>query len=91
MSSRIIRTVDDLIAYFGGLTPMASVLGTSPQQVVHWRRKGYIPAISYKVHRRRLEEANRHLKVSDDLWGFLDTEQLDSPQRRRFGRRVAAE
>jgi hypothetical protein len=89
--SSYIRTVPELIAHFGGLTPMAIVFRTTPQNIVHWRRKGYIPAVLYRTHRKQLEAANRDLKVSDDLWGFLDTEQLDSPRRRRFARREAAE
>jgi hypothetical protein len=89
--SSYIRTVPELIAHFGGLTRMAIVLRTSPQNIVHWRTKGRIPAVFYKVHRKQLEAANRDLKVSDDLWGFRDPAQLSSPRRRASSKQEAAE
>jgi hypothetical protein len=70
--SRRIKTIPDLIAHFGGLTSVAPILGTSPQNVVHWRTGGYIPAHHYKRHKRLLHQADPRLEVSDDLWGWVE-------------------
>jgi hypothetical protein len=87
----VVKTIPDLIAHFGGPARTALVLRTTPQNIVNWRTAGRIPAIYYKAHRKQLGAANRHLKVSDDIWGFLDTAQLSNPPRRGVAKQEAAE
>jgi hypothetical protein len=70
--SRRIATVSELIEHFGGLTPLARLVGTSPQMVVHWRRKNYIPAHHYKRHMRVLKQSDPFLHISEDLYGWAE-------------------
>jgi hypothetical protein len=70
--SRRIRTIPELIAHFGGLTPLSRILGTYPQMVVHWRKDGYIPAIHYRRYTRLLKKVDPGVEISDDLWGWAE-------------------
>ena len=41
--------------------------------VIHWRRKGYIPAHHYKRHMRLLRQTDPFLQISEDLYGWAET------------------
>lgn len=49
-----IKSVADLVEMAGGLTETAKMLGTSPQNVLHWRKRNKLPAHMVERHQRVL-------------------------------------
>lgn len=70
MEARRIETVEDLIAEFGGASATARALGTTPQAVVNWRARGYLPARSYLIQRDAL--LRRGIQAPASLWGIQE-------------------
>ena len=65
--SKILHTVDDVIAAFGKPSALARLSGRPPQAVSNWRRAGKLPKELILIHREELERLG--FVASPALWG----------------------
>lgn len=67
---KIIRSIDELIDHYGGLSATGEALHTTPQNVWNWRFRGNLPTKQHYAHQQILK---RHgLKAPTSLWGMVE-------------------
>jgi hypothetical protein len=81
-----VESVSALVERLGGPAAAGKILGTTPQNVIHWRTGGAITARFFAVHKSRL--AVLGIDVGLELYDFATEADLSKPPRRqRVGRR----
>jgi hypothetical protein len=73
MEARHLTTAEDVIRTLGKPTQVGRLVGRSAQSVVNWRRAKRLPADTFLVLSKELEQ--RGYTAAPSVWGIMEPER----------------